>query len=97
MAADGTLTTLASFNGTNGAYVGALTQGRDGNLYGTTGSGGPAFIDNPLWGGQGGHGTVFTLTTNGVLTTLAVFNGTNGHGPNSLVQALLRHDFRRRR
>src|SRR5438477_4024 len=64
-----------------------LTQGRDGNLYGTTGWGGPAFIDNPIGGGGGGHGTAFKLTTNGVLTTLAVFNGTNGYGPNSLVQA----------
>ncbi len=87
MAPDGMLTTLVSFNGTNGAYVSALTQGRDGNLYGATGSGGPAFIDNSMYGGQGGNGTVFKLTTNGLLTTLAVFNGTNGNGPNSLVQA----------
>jgi len=87
MAPDGTLTTMVSFNGTNGAYPTALTQGRDGNLYGATGSGGPAFIDDPTYGGQGGNGTVFKLTTNGVLTTLAVFNGTNGNGPNSLVQA----------
>ena len=87
MAPDGTLTTLASFNGTNGAYVAALTQGRDGNLYGTTDSGGPAFIDDPQFGGQGGYGTVFKLTTNGTLTTLALFNGTNGKGPTSLIQA----------
>jgi uncharacterized repeat protein (TIGR03803 family) len=87
MAPDGTLTTLLSFNGTHGAYVSALTQGRDGNLYSTTGSGGPAFIDNSMYGGQGGNGTVFKLTTNGVLTTLAVFNETNGNGSNSLVKA----------
>jgi len=35
---DGTLTTLAHFNGTNGASPqGSLTQTRDGNLYGATG------------------------------------------------------------
>ena len=87
IAPDGMLTTLISFNGTNGDYVNVLTQGRDGNLYGATGSGGPAFVDNPQWGGRGGNGTVFKLATNGALTTLAFFSGTNGDTPTSLVQA----------
>ena len=84
---DGTLKTLFSFNGTNGAYVSALIQGHDGNLYGTTGSGGPAFIDNPTFGGTGGFGTLFKLTTNGEFSTLAIFDSTNGSEPSSLMQA----------
>jgi len=47
-----------------------LIQCLDGSLYGTTGS-----------GGTGSNGTVFRLTTNGVLTTLFSFNGTNGASP----------------
>jgi uncharacterized repeat protein (TIGR03803 family) len=63
---------LFSFNGTNGScpYAG-LTQGTDGNFYGTTYS-----------GGSRDYGTIFRVTTNGALTTLASFTGTNaGGGP----------------
>ena len=84
---DGSIQTLFSFNGTNGAHPTALIQGRDGNLYGTTGTGGPGFIDSSFGGGQGGHGTVFKLTTTGEFTTLALFDGTNGDQPSSLMQA----------
>jgi uncharacterized repeat protein (TIGR03803 family) len=72
-----TLTTLASFNGTNGsAPVAPLVQGTDGNFYGTT----PA-------GGSGGFGTVFQMTPSGTLTTLYSFlNGADGSVPNGLVQ-----------
>ena len=64
---DGVLTTLISFNVlTNGAYPqSGLIRGADGAFYGTTISGGPSLID---------IGTVFRVTTNGVLTTLASFN-----------------------
>ena len=57
-----TLTTLVTFNGGNGAHPGndALTMGADGFLYGTTGGGGAT-----------DGGTVFKLSTSGVLTTLA--------------------------
>ena len=56
-------TTLVNFNGTNGMYpVGTLVQGADGNFYGTTTD-----------GGNGGDGTVFKVTSQGVLTTLYVF------------------------
>jgi uncharacterized repeat protein (TIGR03803 family) len=87
MTPEGELTSLFSFNGTNGFFATALLQGTDGNLYGTTSQGGLDFVDYPEWGGRGGHGTVFKLTTNGVFTTLALFDGTNGERPLSLMQA----------
>jgi uncharacterized repeat protein (TIGR03803 family) len=72
---NGALTTLVSFNFTNGASpVAALTLGNDGNFYGTTEEGGSY---TNLNNGDGG-GTIFRVTTNGVLTTLISFNGTNG-------------------
>ena len=51
----------------------SMVQGLDGNFYGTAG------------GGSNNLGTVFKVTTNGVLTTLVSFSGTNGAGPNGLV------------
>jgi uncharacterized repeat protein (TIGR03803 family) len=81
----GTLTTLYSFAGGDGANPSAaLVQGVDGSFYGTT-----------LDGGTGvGYGTVFKISTNDALTTLYVFGSiTNasgealdGAGPNGLVQ-----------
>jgi uncharacterized repeat protein (TIGR03803 family) len=68
-----TLTTLLSFNGSNGSFPAAsLTIGPDGNLYGTTAEGGSA-----------GDGTVFRLsgTNFQTITTLLSFNGTNGSTP----------------
>jgi len=60
------LTSLFSFDGTNGAMPEAsLAQGSDGALYGTTIAGGTNGISN------GGDGTVFRITTNGTFTTLA--------------------------
>src|SRR5215471_11362932 len=55
--------TLVDFTGPNGInpYYGSLVQGRDGNLYGTTGYGGL------------GYGTVFKMTPQGVLTTIYEF------------------------
>jgi uncharacterized repeat protein (TIGR03803 family) len=68
----GTITTLASFNGTNGADPqAALLMDSSGNLYGTTAQGGAA-----------GDGTAFQLAQgSGTITTLASFNGTNGADP----------------
>ena len=68
-----TLTTLASFNGTNGTApwpsAGLILSG--GTLYGTTSV-----------GGADGYGTVFSLpVTGGPVTTLASFNVTNGAWP----------------
>jgi uncharacterized repeat protein (TIGR03803 family) len=70
MAADGTVTTLYSFTGGNDGYSpeAALVQGNDGNFYGATSSGGTNL-----------DGTIFRITTNGVLTTLHAFaGGTDG-------------------
>jgi uncharacterized repeat protein (TIGR03803 family) len=64
---------LVSFDGPNGAnpYLMSLIQGRDGNFYGTTSSGGA---------NEGGPGTVFRVTPGGVLTTLHSFCAQNGCG-----------------
>jgi uncharacterized repeat protein (TIGR03803 family) len=79
----GKLTTLYRFCSQSGCSDGAdpeagLVQASDGNFYGTTYSGG-AF----------GAGTVFKMTKEGALTTLASFDGANGQGPDfgSLIQA----------
>jgi len=71
---NGTLTSLASLNVTNGVSPeAALTLGNDGNFFGTTAEGG-----NTNFNGGNGCGTVFKVTTNGLLTTLFSFSGTNG-------------------
>jgi len=67
MTPGGTLTTLHSFDGTDGNYpedYWGLVQASDGNLYGTTLYGG-AYLSN--------GGTVFKITTSGTLTTLHSF------------------------
>jgi uncharacterized repeat protein (TIGR03803 family) len=60
-----TLTTLASFDDTDGyqPYV-AVVQGVDGNFYGTT-----------AFGGTHGAGAVFRVTPSGNLSTLYDFTG----------------------
>ena len=63
-----TLTTLASFDGTNGySPQSALVQGNDGNFYGTTAQGG--LSDNCT----AGCGTVFKMTPSGTLASLYSF------------------------
>lgn len=58
------LTTLDSFNGTDGIAPSAtLVQGTDGNFYGTSSSG----------GANGNFGTVFKVAPDGTLTTLYNF------------------------
>lgn len=74
---NGILTALVSFDGTNGCTpFSGLTQGEDGILYGTTPYGG-SNINSAF----SGNGTIFKVTTNGALTTLVYFNGTNGLRP----------------
>ena len=76
-AATGTITTLASFNGTNGATpYGGLFMDSSGNLYGTTYGFEP---DRPA---STYYGTVFEIAKgSGTITTLASFNGTDGSNP----------------
>jgi uncharacterized repeat protein (TIGR03803 family) len=72
----GTLTSLHSFDGTDGsAPFGALVQATDGNLYGTTENGGAndACTSN--------CGTIFRITPSGTLITLHSFDGTDGNDP----------------
>jgi uncharacterized repeat protein (TIGR03803 family) len=75
-------TTLASFDGTDGAYPQAgLVRATNGDLYGTTET-----------GGANGAGTVFKITPSGTLTTLYSFCSqggcTDGSNPYAgLVQA----------
>jgi uncharacterized repeat protein (TIGR03803 family) len=73
----GALTTLVSFNGTNGSHpLARLVQGSDGNFYGTT-----------ILGGAKNFGTVFKMTLGGALTTLVPFTFANGSSPfGALVQ-----------
>jgi uncharacterized repeat protein (TIGR03803 family) len=72
----GTVTTLASFNGTDGSFPTVkLVMDGSGNLYGAT-----------QQGGASGFGTVFELAHgSSTITTLASFNGTNGGGPSALL------------
>ncbi len=80
----GTLTTLYSFCAqktcADGSSPNGVIQGTDGNFYGTT-----------EYGGAYGHGTVFKITPNGVLTTLHSFCSQtgcpDGGGPGGLIQA----------
>ena len=65
-------TTLYAFDGTNGGMPTSLIQSKDGNLYGTTGL-----------GGANNNGTVFRLTTNGVLTILHSFSRLENNGQNA--------------
>ena len=63
---NGTFTSLASFDGTNGAALwGPMTLDDSGTLYGTTTAGKYAGV----------NGTVFKLSPNGDLTVLHYFNG----------------------
>jgi uncharacterized repeat protein (TIGR03803 family) len=80
-----TLTTLLSFNGTDGSQpVGSLIADAHGDLFGTMAAGG-LFIAP---GGVNGNGTVFEITESAhgyasTPTTLLSFNGTDGAFPTS--------------
>ena len=61
--------TLYRFQTDQGHPVARLRQDTNGNLYGTTAA-----------GGRYGFGTIFQVTTNGILKTLTDFDGINGRG-----------------
>ncbi len=67
------LITLASFDSTDGSVAaGGVIRDAAGNLFGTTGQGGPSDA-----------GTVFEVAAgSGAITTLASFDGANGQDPN---------------
>lgn len=76
----GALTTLHTFSGPDGANPqGALLQASNGNFYGATAQGGSSTPCGPV--GLPGCGTVFQITPSGTLTTLHIFNGTDGALP----------------
>lgn len=84
MATNGKLIWVVSFNGTNGSNGGygtpafleaSLIQASDGNLYGVAPS-----------GGTFGDGTVFQISTNGLLAVLHSFQGSDGANPFGLMQ-----------
>jgi uncharacterized repeat protein (TIGR03803 family) len=66
---NGVLTTLFQFGGADGLHspLGGVVPGNNNTLFGTT-----------YGGGTQNYGAVFQLTTNGLLTTLLSFAGTNG-------------------
>src|SRR5580658_4789683 len=72
LAGDGTFTPLYSFTGNadGGNPYAGLTQGKDGNLYGTTYNGGQ------------GYGTVFRITIQGAITPFYSFTGNTSDGAN---------------
>jgi uncharacterized repeat protein (TIGR03803 family) len=87
----GSLTTLYNFcqqsNCADGYYPeGSLMQGADGNLYGVTRDGGAHSTTS-----ESDYGTVFKITTAGVLTSLysfcALTNCADGHVPAGILQA----------
>ncbi len=81
---EGVLTPMHYFAGPDGlSPSGALVQGTDGNLYGTTSAGGPANSSCYF-----GCGTIFQITPQGKFTTLHTFKGLDGRYPYiGLVQA----------
>jgi len=81
----GLLTTLYSFDITDGAGAVGLVQASNGILYGVTGAGGTSGNCQSKDGATG-CGTVFKITTAGKLTTLHNFSGMDGAIPTGLVQ-----------
>src|SRR5215208_730974 len=85
MDANGTVTTLHTFRGPEGAWPRSLIQARDGFFYGTATLGGQASISTL----DPGVGTIFRMNAAGVVTVLYVFPHAIGGGssqPGPIVQ-----------
>jgi len=79
----GTLTTIHTLAGTDGAYTSAgLVYANDGNFYGTASE-----------GGADRSGTVFKITPSGTLTILHAFEGTDGNQPKGGLTLAANGDF----
>ncbi len=74
---NGSFTTLVQFNGSDGLLpIGGVVMGPDNVLYGTTYEGGAGYSAT----GSAGYGTLFAVTTNGVLTDLySLSTGSSGY------------------
>jgi uncharacterized repeat protein (TIGR03803 family) len=74
MTTNGTVTTLYAFSGPDGQEPdGALVEGKDGNLYGTTSYGGPNWDSgSPV---NTGYGTIFRITVPPAFQTITLTNG----------------------
>ncbi len=83
VAGSGVVTTLATFDGSNGSYPeSGVLEDSQGDLFGTTSNGGPE-----------SDGSVFELAAlSSTITTLATFNGTNGTAPDGSVDGDLLED-----
>jgi uncharacterized repeat protein (TIGR03803 family) len=80
-----TYTVLRNFNETDGCcanYPSMLAQGKDGNIYGTTTSGGTHL-----------YGNIFKITPTGTFTNLYSFDFTTGDGPQGGVSMGLDGNF----
>lgn len=73
MTAEGVLTTVHSFDVTDGASPNGVIQAADGNFYGTTQDGGGSSACPGA--SPPGCGTIFKMTPGGALTTLYAFSG----------------------
>ncbi len=78
----GDFSVVYSFGGADGYAPTALLQGTDGDLYGTTTFGGPAYINTAP--SQQGNGTVFRLSLQSTLSTVVAF--ATHVSTNSLIQ-----------
>jgi uncharacterized repeat protein (TIGR03803 family) len=72
---DGGVTTLHSFDGSDGQVAAVAIQGKDGNFYGFTALAGDACC-----------GTLFRIGPSGSFATLHSFSGTDGRSPRAMVQ-----------
>lgn len=93
MTPDGAMTLLYSFGGspTDGKVPTALIQGRDGNFYGMSSSGGAHHCDQiPKPGGN--CGTVFKVTPAGVLTVLYSFGASASDGVQPMAPLMQAND-----